>query len=282
MKRVDITSSSDKSSSKEKDRPKRVLTLEEDHPNELVRLMKKNKVAENSQMIYIGIDGYYGDDKFMTLLLVRKATRKVVEVVTSTFHIKDLSRIVWVCPLGSWMKCLPLFLITEGIGHHVEFVAPCGEIKSTAEGLYIDTRHSANRNGGIVFKSIELMDQRLNENESRRLCRVPPTLQIIANMVREKKAYIHDTEQWRDQRKKMQDLAQYVIVLPYHDPNTLMTEEQEKDYRNKFGGSLYFSKLPQHRELINLWDLVRECALQINDSLHSDSNKDLTNVVKHT
>lgn len=260
---------------------KRTIVLEEDHPNDLVRLMKKNKAAENSQMVYIGIDGYYGDDKFMTLELIRKSTKKVYEVVTNVFNIKNTNRIVWVCPLGSWMKCLPLFLVSEGIGHHVEFIAPCGEIKSNNDGIYLDMSQSKNKDGRIVMNSIEHMDDRLNEDETRRLCNVPPTKQIISTMIREKKAYIHNTTDFNMQRKKLKDLAQYAIVLPYHDPNTIMTEEQEKAYRNRHGGNLYFSKSSHQRQLINLWELMRECSLQINDCLtSSDSNKDLTNVIK--
>lgn len=196
---------------------KRTLDLREPPcQNPLVKLMKMDQLAEQTQMIHIGIDGYYGNDAFLTLQTMQLAKEKVRKVVIERFHVTDFSRVVWVCPLGSWMKCLPLFLIADGLGHHIEFIAPTGDIIATDQGLHI-----SGKNGYTVKNSIELMDDRLNESESRSLCNVPPTFQIISDMLKKSKAFIHKTEAWKEQTEKLISLSEYAIVIPYYDPNTV-------------------------------------------------------------
>lgn len=250
---------------------KRHLQIEDEKPtNSLVKLLKRNKQAEMTQMIRIGVDGYYGNDPFMTMQLMDRAKRKVIEVITQTFKINDFSRIVWVCPLGSWMKCLPVMLIGEGLGHHIEFVAPCGKVVATNEGLIVTSK-----NGFTVTRSIELMDERLKENTNHRLCQPPSTLSVISNMVQDKRAFMLETETWNEQSEKVIGLCDYAIVLPYHDTCTIMTEEQKNAFFKNYGGRLYNSKPSNQKVMINLYDLVRESVLQLNPN----DNVDVTSCI---
>lgn len=230
--------------------PQEKTELGNEEESSLVSLLSKDLGVTKPPTVRIYVDGYYGNDSFLTnanMLKMCDAVRKVVE----EWGI-DFSRVHWVSVMGAWAKAVPVYMMELGLGKKIHFHAPTPNVDSTMEGMYIK-----GKSGLLLTRSLELMDLRIYEGKRASSSNQTPMLTTMRQLINSKRGFIRDHEDWSDQRRGAARDCDYMIFLPYYEPGKVMTQREEDDYKWKYGGVNFDTHNPKKKKMVNLYTLFQ-------------------------
>lgn len=91
--------------------------------------LRRAKQMEAPKMVSILVDGYYGDHASMNVRTYKSMCSAVMDQVYR-WGLKP-EYITWISLTGTWAKAIPMTLMQQGLGAHIDFYLPCSEYVCT-------------------------------------------------------------------------------------------------------------------------------------------------------